>query len=787
MYIGYAQNVKFQYTRVGGKPLAIDPIQNEDGSIEWKFGSFYEESLEIRCELERECYVGAVTLPTTPGSKCTRVRVFVDGKVVGKYAAETGKTITGNITAHVGTVTKFLTVRVDMKGGFKFGLHTPMISVSYDDEKPLIWPVPKKATYQCGTVKISKVVSAGGKDADYAKGFLEELIDERFGNIYDKKGVEVKLVISDDEKYAKEGYSVSVKEDGVVITAAKRLSLLYGVYAFISLYENGGFRLSDVYTEPSLEYRGYHMGLPKVENVSFTKKFFKEILLPLGYNMVIVQIISAMEFEKHPELTEAWLIENEKCDAIGKPFAHRYMGCEGKSIPKKTVMELLDYAHELGFEVVPEVQSLGHVQWYTISHPEIAEIDEDAVEQLENKHDEDARPTLKYHHCYCPSNEKSYELLFDIMDEIIEVAKPDRYVHIGHDEVYYLGACKKCKGTPHDVLFARDVNRIYNHLKELGYKTMMWSDMIQPVTKYQTPGAIKMIPKDILCLDFIWYFHRALDIEENLFPEGFDVIAGNLYSSHYGRYRKRMAHPQMKGGQVSSWCEVNEYRMGKKGKFWDLTYTAEMLWNPENYDDDMRTVFSHVISKNIQPLQRDLIRGKYSKTGYEATAFELPEGCKCGIPAELKEAYPKAIIADGATVKVGGKYDRLAIEHTTLEVEQRIPWVNLRLSGEYTVKYTDGTEFVARAEYAGGVQHYDRRYADPLYDDVHRHTGYIGTWFSDPVFEGKTAHGEEVLVTSYIVENPNPEKEISEITYKAAENDISIVVLCGIKGLNPAK
>ena len=67
----------------------------------------------------------------------------------------------------------------------------------------------------------------------------------------------------------------------------------------------------------------------------------------------------------------------------------------------------------------------------------------------------------------------------------------------------------------------------------------------------------------------------------------------------------------------------------------------------------------------------------------------------------------------------------------------------------------------------------------------YRHTGYIGTWFSDPVFEGKTDHGEDVLVTGQIVENPYPEKKISEISYKASENDISRVVLCGIKGLNP--
>ena len=206
--------------------------------------------------------------------------------------------------------------------------------------------------------------------------------------------------------------------------------------------------------------------------------------------------------------------------------------------------------------------------------------------------------------------------------------------------------------------------------------------------------------------------------------------------------------------------------------------------NPENYDDDMRTVFSHVISKKIQPVQRDLIRGTYNINGYSSTSFDLPEGEKSCIPQELLTAFPAAIVADGANVKVGGKYDKLIFEQTALEIEQRRPWENLRLSGEYTVKYADGTEAIARAEYGGGVQHYDRRYADPLYDDVHRHTGYIGTWFADPVFEGKTAHGEDVMVTGQVFDNPYPEKEITEVSYKSDENDISTVVLCGIRGEN---
>ncbi len=783
MYIGYAKGAKFNYTRVGGKPLACEPVHNEDGSVEWKWDEFYNSSLEIRCTLARECYVGSVTLPLTERARIAGAKVYIGGRTVGKYSAGDGRVTGGNIIIPVGVNADSLIIRIENAGACVVGFFEPIIAVCEEDGEPLIWPTPKRKSFGEGTVKIAKINAGDGEDARYAAEFLRERIKERFGDIYSEDGITVTLMTSKSKMYASEHYTVSVSEECAELVGGSRLTLLYAVYAFLSLFENGGFRTASISSAPSKEYRGFHMGLPKVSNIPFARSLFRDILLPLGYNMIIFQIIGCLEFERHPEITEAWVRECKRQRALGKQFAHEYMGCEGETISKKDAKALIDYARELGFEVVPEIQSLGHVQWITTSHPEIAELAPEAKD-VDNSTNEDARPDVTYHHCYCPSNEKSYELLFDIMDEILEVVRPERYVHIGHDEVYYMGLCEKCKDTPHDVLFARDVRRIYDHLKELGLRTMMWSDMIQPVTKYQTPGAIKMLPKDILMLDFIWYFHLGLDIEENLFPEGYEVIAGNLYSSHYPRYKKRMAAPEMHGGQVSTWCEVNEYRMAKKGKFWDLTYTAEMLWNVEKYDDNFRTVFSHVISKYIQPLQRDLVRGKYSINGYSSRSFELPAGKKCGILRELLEVYPNAIIADGASVKVAGKYDRLVIEHTALEIEKRVPWTELRLSGEYTVKYSDGTELIARAEYGGGVVHYDRRYGEPLPESVHRHTGYIGTWFADPVLEGKTDHGEDILVLGYIVENPYPEKEITEISYKASETDISNVVLCNICGLN---
>ena len=418
MYIGYCKDVKYSYTRVGGK-VPFEPELGENGEVIFNWTRLYNAGVEIHATLPRECYVGSVTLPLLPKAKVCGVKLYADGKLCGTYSAGTGKVAGGKITVEAGAFASELTLEIETSV-YEVSFTELEISVCYDDGAPLMWPVPKKASFSEGTVKISKI-SGEGEDAEFAAKFLSEVISERFGDVLTKDGVPVSLVISEGEEYSNERYTVSVKENGITITAGKRITLLYAVYALISLGKDGAFRLAEIDTYPYKEWRGYHMGLPKPENLEFTRRFFRDILLPLGYNTIFVQIIGSMEFERHPEITEAWRREL----ALNPKFPHYYMGCEGETISKREVAELMDYAHELGFEIIPEVQSLGHVQWMTIAHPEIAEVvSEDKV--VDDTRNEDERPVIKYHHCYCPSNDKSYELLFDVMDEIIEVTRPQR-------------------------------------------------------------------------------------------------------------------------------------------------------------------------------------------------------------------------------------------------------------------------------------------------------------------------------------------------------------------------
>ncbi|MBQ8880261.1 MAG: family 20 glycosylhydrolase [Clostridia bacterium] len=785
MYIGYYKNPKISYHRMGSD-LPLPPTEEKEGCKVWHWKKLHNSALDIRIALEEKCFVGSVSLPFDELTKVYKVEVIADGRTVGVYAAETNSYSTGEISVAVGEVLSSFTVRIYNAISI-VTLSDIRISVAMDDGKPVIWPTPKSVSWGEGSVSPGNISDSENDTEKCAANILDESLYLRFGRcVLQSEGAPITLKL--DESYPKERITVSVNSARIIVAAGCRLSLLRAACILATVANSDGtVPVMELDDTPTCEMRGFHLGIPARRNIEFNKKLYRFVLLPLGYNQIFMQFCGGMRYDRHPEISEAWLNANRKAAEGKQPrIAHDYMGAEGEVLEKDEVRDLVDYAKELGFEIIPEVQSLGHVQYLTNAHKEISEID-DNEKQVDDEREEDLRPADFYPHCYCPSNEESYRLIFDIIDEVIEVARPERYLHIGHDEVYHLGLCSKCRGKSHAELFVGDVMRLYNYLKEKGLGTMMWGDMLQPVTKYDTKASIDMLPKDIIQLDFIWYFHPGKDIETNLLEKGYTVLAGNLYSSHYPRYRKRMLQPGMNGGQISTWCALSEYAYGKKGKFWDTTYTAQMLANPELYDDDMRWVYSHVISKLIQPLQRDIIRGKYSPEGWERKAVKMPKKHDTSLPIELLVNRKCATLADGINVKVGACYERLAIEHTTKNIGIREPWVPLTVSGYYTVNYADGDSISFPAEYAGGVQHLKRRYGEPFLEWAHRHTGYSGTWFSDPTLEICDSHGERILLTEYIWENPHPEKKIASVSYKAAEDDFTEVVITGISGLNRAK
>ncbi len=779
-----------------GTDITLNP---ENGTMKWKWSAVMDVGVDIVYKLKEKSFVGSVSITLGDNSGIKAAEVYCDSVCSGRYDAETGKSVKGEFDIPVGTSADEVKLR----------LYSNLLDISIEDicicgavdDEPLLYPSPAKASFGTETILIKDIAEIVGDMNDPDIAFAANHIKERFAEYYNDDAfsgigeISLKMELCDCLEH--EEYILSVQCDGINIKAACRRGLLYACESLFQLVTGGTIPVCEIDDKPYKEMRGFHFYLPSKDQIDFAKRIFKYVLLPMKYNMLFVEFCGGMRFDKHPEISEGWLKGNAAAKEGKQPtFPHGDVA-GGGLLEKSEVSDLIEYARALGFEIVPEVQSFGHVQYITYAHPEIAEISDEVKNDVKDTRDEDQPPDVFYHHSYCPQNEKSYEIIFDIIDEIIEVAKPERYVHMGHDEVYQIGLCPKCKDKDHAELYAMHVNRMHDYLAKKGYKMAIWCDMVQPTEKhYKTGPAIDMIPKDILMLDFIWYFHFDIDMEDNILSHGFNVMSGNLYSSHFPRYEQRMAKANMVGGEVSTWCALNEYMLAKKGKIFDVMYTAEMLWS-DKYDSRARAVYNRIIAQ-MTPAVRNELRGIIVKENYEAeyTPIHFESNCD-NIPTVIKtaaEAYDgtrfdtdNIIIADNETVKVGEKYDRIVFLHTTLNNEQRVAWNKLAKVGSYIVEYSDGTCVDVPVEYAGNICVWSHRYADPLPQPYYRHQGYIATYWSDPVIETKSECGNDITVLGFEWINEHPEKEIAAIKCIGESGTDAKIAVLGISGVKITK
>ena len=781
MYIGvleYEKNIGFTHIN---SDIEFPPIRGENGSFTWNWEQIYDTGVDISLTLEKECYVGAVNFSVSEASLANAC-VVIDGAVSGSRNSSDYKLFGGDVTIPVGVRAKKITLRLfaDFQN---IEIRNIELLGAYGDEIPLVYPTPKSLNQKNTYVHISCVLPASDDpDEIFAADFLRDGLGEKLGKWQHADGVRV--IIKKNSGYDGERYTVKCTEKEVTVSANSRISLLYGTDTLLSLSQKRGLYLADVDDAPTQKLRGFHFGLPHKDKIEFTRRLMRYVLIPMRYNTVFLEFAGGMRFDSHPEISEAWIRAAENAKAGKQPYMPHSDKVSNRSLLEKdTVRELVKYIKELGLALIPEVQSLAHVQYITYAHPEIAELDNTDV-TVDVREGADARPEKFYAHSYCPENPKSYEIIYDIIDEIIDVCEPSGYVHMGHDEVYQIGLCEKCRNKHPSELFANHVNKMHAYLAKKGLKMMMWSDMLHPapVTDYLTYKAIDSIPKDIIMLDFIWYFHPNRDIEDTLLSKGFKVAVGNLYSSHYPRFKSRVQKSGMIGGEVSMWLITDEDILAKNGKLWDIMYLSEMLWNTDGFNEFNRKTYTEIISKHIQPATRDKIRGKFRPCGYSETRIKL-NGCSDSLPHELLTLCPGSMVAESIEIELCDNYERLIFEHATLNAAPKIVWLPNIDVGEYIIEYEDGETAAVQIRYAENVMCYKSGYAIPKHQQYYRHFGYVGTWLCDPIYEGKNLNGEDISILGFVWENPHPEKKITKITYKSNENDYCKLVIAGLCGL----
>lgn len=342
--------------------------------------------------------------------------------------------------------------------------------------------------------------------------------------------------------------------------------------------------------ECKLEHRCVKVYMPAEKDIPFFYELI-DLMVYYKFNTVMIEVGGAMEYERHPEINEGWIeyckkftdyqgqsIDIQHSKTWAKNSIHMENG-GGKFLSKKTVRGLIDYCRERGIRVIPEVPSLSHCDYLLTCHPELAERAEDDLPDT-----------------YCPSNPESYKLLFDVLDEVIEVFQPDT-VQIGHDEFYSYGLCDKCKGKDPAQIYADDINKIYNYLAEKGIKTQMWGEkLLNAIKKNGVPvggserivernGVTQLIPATYKAIDLIprdiiidhWYWYQDENWEKQFHERGFAVIFSNFSGSHFENFYERCERGKIRGISISNWSLLNRDHMQRNKVLFNIAYSAKLL------------------------------------------------------------------------------------------------------------------------------------------------------------------------------------------------------------------
>ena len=770
MYIGCLNDklkkLEYQIYREDTKEVPAfresgNPFYNETMRIHWS--QLLETGVDMHISMEEGFFLNEIVLHLGAKSNPTSIKLYTADKKAElfAYSAETGKTIQDKVIV-LPIESKENQFVVEVNVAFSDVTIDKMEIYGAEFTGEMLFPLPKNCVTKADSEIAVDTIDSYSYDCEtgaQAAEILKEKFEESTGISLEREECG-KIHLAYNADVENNGYHLTVREDGVRIEGSDLRGMVYGVEVFLKMISEGMGAECEIKDAPRMPFRGVHLMLPHPSEFDFAKRLVKYVISPMGYNCIIMEIAGGMEFESHPEINraveEAW---EKGLKGEWPHFPHGEAGW-GATVKKDVLRDFVAYCRSFGVDVIPEIQSLGHVQFMTVAHPDIAERAEktEEKEEIDGK-DADIPPNEFYGHSYCPSNPKSYEILFDLIDEIVDVFSPKEYVHMGHDEVYQIGVCPRCKDKSPADLLAEDVNRIHEYLAKKGLKMMIWADMFQKVTKYQTSAALDKIPEDIILLDFVWYFHMNEDIEDNLLEKNRKVVLGNMYSSHYPRYESRVVKEGIVGAQTSTWVTTREHDIAREGKMYELLYAAQMMWS-EGYTSHARYSYDKLIGAMMPKVRAVLKDVRY--------------------PSQMEDRVEEIVVDNGMyqpnqltcqkIYDINRTAESIIYEHAATDKITRIPWVELEEIGAYRVMYTDGTEAIVPLTYSGNISHWNRRHSEAFSYGYYRHNGYQAVSYETDGVETRVPEYGYVTMYRYEWVNPSPEKMIHKIEYVAKED-----------------
>jgi len=208
-----------------------------------------------------------------------------------------------------------------------------------------------------------------------------------------------------------EGYVMTVSATQIEIIADGEAGLFYGCQSLEQLLEDArDFKkpvpACTIIDYPVLAYRAVHFDVK--HHLDHMNYYYESIdrLARYKINAVVFEFEDKLRYQLQP--------------LVGAPQA----------ISIDEMAALTQYASDRNIEITPLVQGLGHAT-FILKHEEYKALRE-----------------LPWNHwAFCPLDEGTYKVLFDLYRDAIKATPGSKYLHIGGDEIGNIGLCPRCKPT----------------------------------------------------------------------------------------------------------------------------------------------------------------------------------------------------------------------------------------------------------------------------------------------------------------------------------------------------
>ena len=262
-------------------------------------------------------------------------------------------------------------------------------------------------------------------------------------------------------------YRIEIRQDAVELRGGGRAGLRYAVETVIQLLAGGtekearALPVCEIEDEPDFAMRGIMLDVSRGKVPTLETLFgIVDVAVKLKLNLLMLYTEHTFRFRRHPEI-----------------------GADASPLDAETMRDLDHYAAQHHVELVPCLQSLGHMD-HILSLPryrELAETDEGWT--------------------IAPTNPESRALLRDLYDEYLPNFRSP-LMNANCDEPWDLGRGQgKARSDELGAggLYLEHIDVLRELANRHGKRTMIWGDVV-----HAHPGRISKIPKNIVMLDW-WY------------------------------------------------------------------------------------------------------------------------------------------------------------------------------------------------------------------------------------------------------------------------------------------